>query len=109
MWWRGLSLRPAWMDKELYLDPRDMLVRELRVHVETKGFRVNELVLATHHGRRPNTAEELADLFLERWKIKLDLRSIKVAMGMDVLRCKTEQMVLKEVWTHLTAFRRSAA
>ena len=31
------------------------------------------------------TKEELADLFLQRWNIELDLRSIKDVMQMDVL------------------------
>ena len=67
--------RPAWMDKELYASiPETMLVRELRVHVEQKGFRVNELVLATTMvDDQEYSKEELADLFLERWNIELDL------------------------------------
>ena len=98
--------RPAWMDKELYASiPETMLVRELRVQVEQKGFRVNELVLATTMvDDQEYSKEELADLFLERWNIELDLRSIKVAMEMDVLRCKTAQMVVKEIWAHLLAY-----
>jgi hypothetical protein len=98
--------RPDWMDEELYaLIPETMLVRELRVHVEQKGFRVNELVLATTMvDDQEYNKEELADLFLERWNVELDLRSIKVAMEMDVLRCKTAQMVVKEIWTHLLAY-----
>ena len=50
------------------------------------------------------TKEELADLFLQRWNIELDLRSIKDVMQMDVLRCKTPEMVEKEVWMHLLAY-----
>jgi len=50
------------------------------------------------------TTEELADLFLQRWNIELDLRSIKTVMQMDILRCKTPEMVRKEVWIHLLAY-----
>lgn len=98
--------RPDWMDEELYaLIPETMLVRELRVHVEEKGFRVDELVLATTMvDDQEYSKEELADLFLERWNIELDLRSIKIAMEMDVLRCKTAEMVVKEIWTYLLAY-----
>jgi hypothetical protein len=34
----------------------------------------------------------------------LDIRSLKVAMRMDVLRCKTVAMVRKEFWAHLLAY-----
>jgi hypothetical protein len=32
------------------------------------------------------------------------LRSIKVTLGMDMLRCKTPEMVRKEIWTHALAY-----
>ena len=51
-----------------------------------------------------DTKEDLADLFLQRWNIELDLRSIKVVLQMDVLRCKTPEMVKKEIWMHLLAY-----
>lgn len=34
----------------------------------------------------------------------VDIRSIKQTMQMDVLRCKTPEMIHKEVWTHLLAY-----
>ena len=34
----------------------------------------------------------------------MDLRSIKSTMQMDVLRCKTPEMVHKEIWAHLLAY-----
>jgi Transposase DDE domain len=50
------------------------------------------------------TKEDLASLFLERWNIELDLRSIKDVLQMDVLRCMSPEMVEKEVWMHLLAY-----
>ena len=38
------------------------------------------------------------------WNAELDIRSIKQTMKMDVLRCKTPEMVHKEVWAHLLAY-----
>ena len=34
----------------------------------------------------------------------MDIRSIKQTMRMDVLRCKTPEMVRKEFWAHLLAY-----
>ena len=94
------------MDEETYAQmPDELEVRELRVTVEQPGFRVNELVLVTTmRDEEAYTKEELADLFLQRWNIELDLRSIKDVLQMDVLRCKTPAMVEKEIWMHLLAY-----
>jgi hypothetical protein len=98
--------RPQWMDTVLYQQlPDTLLIRELRVRVDRPGFRVDELVLVTTLlDEAESTKEELATLFLERWNIELDLRSIKCVMQMDVLRCKTPAMVEKEVWMLLLAY-----
>ena len=98
--------RPDWMDEEAYARiPEELEVRELRVLVEQPGFRVNELVLVTTmRDAAVDTKDELADLFLQRWNIELDLRSIKDVLQMDVLRCKSPEMVAKEVWMHLLAY-----
>lgn len=98
--------RPEWMDEETYAQiPDTLTVREFRVKVEQDGFRVDELVLVTTMlDAAGYTKEELADLFLKRWNIELDLRSIKCVLQMDVLRCKTPEMVEKEIWMHLLAY-----
>jgi len=99
-------VRPDWMDAETYARiPDDLEVRELRVTVEQPGFRVDKLVLVTTMLEAEGyTREEVANLFLQRWNIELDFRSIKSVMQMDVLRCKTPEMVRKEIWMHLLAY-----
>ncbi len=98
--------RPEWMDEETYAQvPNEMKIRELRFKFQKPGFRVNELVLVTTMlDAEEYTKEELADLFLQRWNIELDLRSIKDVLQMDVLRCMTPEMVEKEIWIHLLAY-----
>jgi hypothetical protein len=98
--------RPGWMDRATYERmPAFLVVRELRFKVVQPGFRVNELVLVTTlvDGER-YSKEELADLFRERWHIELDFRSIKCALKMDILRCQSPEMVVKEIWMHLLAY-----
>jgi hypothetical protein len=98
--------RPAWMDEETYAEiPETLLLRELRFKVRQPGFRVDEVVLVTTLlDAQEYSKEELADLFLQRWSAELDLRSIKDVLQMDVLRCKTPEMVEKEIWMHLLAY-----
>jgi hypothetical protein len=50
------------------------------------------------------TKADLESLYRERWHAELDLRSIKIALGMDVLRCKTPEMVRKEIGMTLAAY-----
>jgi hypothetical protein len=38
------------------------------------------------------------------WQTELDLRALKVTLGMDVLRCQSPAMVRKELWAHLLAY-----
>lgn len=98
--------RPKWMDEATYAQmPDELTVRELRVRVDQDGFRVDELVLVTTMLEAARaTKEELADLFLQRWNIELDLRSIKDVLQMDVLRCKSPEMVEKEIGMHFLAY-----
>ena len=48
--------------------------------------------------------EQIGDLYEYRWDGEVDIRSIKSTMQMDILRCKTPEMVHKEIWTHLLAY-----
>ena len=50
------------------------------------------------------TKEDLAALYRARWNNELDLRSIKVTLQMDLLRCKTPELVRKEIWAHVLAY-----
>src|SRR5512142_367309 len=93
--------RPKGMDEGTYAPmPAELKVRELRVSVKQPGFRVDELVLVTTMlDGEEYTKKELADLFLRRWNIELDLRSIKDVLQMDVLRCTAPEMVEQESGT----------
>ena len=46
----------------------------------------------------------LAELYQQRWQIEVDFRTIKTHMGMEMLRCKTTEMIKKEIAVHLLAY-----
>ena len=52
----------------------------------------------------PYPAEDLAELYFKRWDVELFFRDIKTTMGMDVLRCRTPQMIRKEILMHFIAY-----
>jgi len=98
--------RPSWMDHESYRNvPDELLAREVSFRVRVRGWRVRELTLVTTLcDVETYSSEELGRVYHARWQAEVDLRSIKITMQMDVLRCKTPEMVRKEVWMHLLAY-----
>jgi len=51
---------------------------------------------------------ELAELYFRRWDVELFFRHIKITLGMDVLRCKSPEMVRKEILMHCTSWPTTA-
>ncbi len=98
--------RPSWMDAATYAGvPEALAIREVRVRVAVPGFRTKVLeVVTTLLDAEAYPARDLAALYRARWHAELDLRTLKITLGMDVLRCKTAEMVRKEVWAHLLAY-----
>jgi hypothetical protein len=85
--------------------PESLTVRETRVLVRQPGFRSrNMIIVTTLLDAEQVTTHDLADLYRARWNAELDLRSLKQTMQMDILRCKTPELVRKEIWTHILAY-----
>ncbi len=101
-----LPHRPKWMDPQTYdRMPAFIEVREVHVCVSEPGFRTESLVVVTTLTDAAEYAKEgIAELYHARWQAELDIRAIKITMGMDILRCKTPEMVRKEMWTCLLAY-----
>ena len=77
----------------------------MRLRVEEPGFRTTVLVIATTLlDAEEFTKDDLAQLYRARWNAELDLRSLKQTMRMEILRCKTPELVRKEIWTHLLGY-----
>lgn len=103
-WLKPTSIRS--LDRQAYRAlPESITVREAKVRVTQPGFRTKALVVVTTLlDPRQATKEDLASLYRSRWNNELDLRSIKATMQMRDLRCKTPELVRKEVWTHVLAY-----
>src|SRR5215468_7795315 len=103
-WAKPTSIRS--LDREAYHAlPAFITVRETRIRVRQPGFRTRSIVVVTTLlDPRQTTKEDLATLYRARWHNELDLRSLKSAMQMGELRCKTPELVRKEVWAHVLAY-----
>jgi len=98
--------RPAWMSRRDYAAlPDELEIRELRVRVKQRGFRVRSLVVVTtlsDDERYP--LDEIAALYRRRWQGELHLRSLKSVLQMDRLRSKTPERVRNEYYLHLLGY-----
>jgi hypothetical protein len=103
-WAKPTSIRS--LDREAYRAlPEFITVREARVRIRQPGFRTRSVVVVTTLlDPQQATKEDLAELYRARWHAELDLRCIKSAMQMRELRCKTPELVRKEVWAHILAY-----
>ena len=98
--------KPRTIDSETYKTLPDFLtIRECRYHVDQPGFRTKLVVVVTTLLDADEfTKEDLAGLYRARWNAELDLRDVKQSLQMDILRCKTPELVRKEIWTHVLAY-----
>jgi hypothetical protein len=91
--------RPQWITAEAYAAlPASILVRELRFSIRVPGIRTKEVTLVTTLlDADLYPAEELAQLYFDRWQVEINLRHLKQTLHLDVLRSKTVDGVHKEL------------
>lgn len=97
--WCKPSARPKWMTAEQFASlPEKLVVREIKYRIRSAGCRVREVTLVTtllDAKRYP--AVEIAQLYQVRWQVEVDLRDLKVTLGLDVLKGQKVETVLKEL------------
>ena len=98
--------RPEWMDEATYdAIPETLTLREIRFCVAVPGRRVQVLtVVTTLVDAETYTREDIAELYGFRWNSELDIRSIKQSLNLSHVRCKSPEMVRRELWTTLLAY-----
>ena len=89
--------RPKLMSAQEYAGyPERLQMRELKV-----GGRI---MVTTLLDPKTAPAKALNKLYAMRWNIEVDFRTIKATLQMDILRCKTQAMVEKEIAVYLLAY-----
>lgn len=104
-------LKPAWNSRGAYSReqwedlPATLKLRQIHVKVTLPGFRTESFyIVTTLTDPKQYQAEEISDLYLRRWEVELYFKDIKTTMGMDILRCKSPDMVEKEIIMHFIAY-----
>lgn len=89
--------RPRTMSLEQYHSyPEKIVMREVKVN--------GRILVTTLCDEVCAPAAELGKLYSARWNIEVDFRTIKSTLEMDVLRCKTKEMIEKEIAVCLLAY-----
>ena len=95
--WEKPKRKPGWITQSDYDALPDV--------IQFREFSVKGRVYATTlMNAKKYHKKELAELYTQRWVIELDFRSLKTHMKMEMLRCKSPDMVRKEIAVHLLAY-----
>jgi IS4 transposase len=97
--WLKPKTCPSWLTQEaLAALPDSLVLREVRYHIGTPGFRTRQITLVTTLlDAAVYQVDDLAELYRQRWQIETSLAHLKTTMQMEVLHCKTVSGVLKEL------------
>jgi hypothetical protein len=104
--WVKPKRRPASISQGTYdALPATLRVRELRYRIVMRGRRTRVVTIATtllDPTRYPK--REIARLYGLRWEIETDFRHLKTTMGMEHLKCKSVDGVLKELMVFVLVY-----
>ena len=81
--------------------PEEMALRMVRTTLEARGSRSRKLVVVTTIlDPEEAPADDLLELYRDRWMAELNLRSLKTVLRMETLRGRSVDVVRKEVLVH---------
>jgi hypothetical protein len=99
--WQKPQRTEAWTEEEYAALPETLTLRMIRLKVTSPGLRTKSVVLVTTLlDEATYPAEELRKLYGRRWQVELHFQQIKTHLAMDVLRCKSPELIEREVLMH---------
>ena len=104
-WYRPDSLPEFSPDGKRISIRASLRLRELQYDLAAKGFRTKQVTLVTTlTDAEKYTAESLAELYGIRWRVEQNLRDLKQTLGMDILKCKYVDGVMKEIYAFVMIY-----
>ena len=82
--------------------PKFLHVRMIRYQTDGRNEEITIITTLLNQERYP--ARSIAELYGFRWNCELDIRSLKTVMGMEELRCRSPQMLRREIYNYLLAY-----
>jgi len=104
--WRKPKTCPRGLTKaEFAALPKTQKVREVFYSIEQPGFRTQSVsLLTTLLDINAFSTLSLTQLYRSRWNVELNIKHLKTSLGMDILRCKTPDMIRKEIYAFLLVY-----
>jgi hypothetical protein len=104
-WGRGPKA-PTWLTQQQWLAlPQCLDVRIVCYDVAQRGFRTRQVTIATTlFDRRQWPDSRIAELYGHRWQVETCFDHLKTTMGMNVLKCKTLDGVMRELAAYLLVY-----
>jgi hypothetical protein len=91
----------AYSDQQWQALPEHLTLRQIKVVITQPGFRGALFhIVTTLLDPVKYPADQIIELYRQRWDVELFFRDIKATLGMDILRCKTPDMIRKEIAMH---------
>lgn len=104
-WEKPAKIPAGWSEEEFATLPESLTVRIIGLTVAIPGYRTRVVTLVTTLlDAAVYPADELRELYAQRWNVELHFHQIKVALAMDILSCKSPEMVEKEILIRLIAY-----
>lgn len=104
-WEKPPKCPAGWGEAEFAALPESLPVRIIGLHVTVPGCRTRAVTLVTTLlDPKAYPAEQLRELYAQRWNVELHFHQIKVALAMDVLSCKSPDMIEKEILIRLISY-----
>jgi hypothetical protein len=97
--WVKPETRPKWITPEQFDQlPNKLIVREIKWRIRNPHRRVQQVMLVTTL-LDPDLypAADIARLYEQRWQVEVDLRDLKITLGLDVLKGHKVDTVKKEL------------
>lgn len=97
---------PTWMNQKDFDNlPQSITVRWISYKIKKSGFRTKEVsLLTTLLDPILYSSAAIAELYQSRWEIETNFNHLKTTMGMDTLRCKNIEGVLKEIYAFAVVY-----
>ncbi len=102
--WRRPNKAHGMKGEQYRTYPKSLVMRQVSVDARDKDNRVEQFAVVTTLLDTSIDGGQIGGLYERRWEGEVDIRSVKSVMKMDVLRCKSPEMVRKEIWAHLLAY-----
>lgn len=104
--WTKPKQRPlAWSVEEFAALPKQLVLRMIKVEVAAAGFRTRRVILVTTLlDGELYPAEQVRALYAQRWSVELHFHQLKTILHLDILRCQSPELIIKELQLHLIVY-----